>query len=172
MDLPDLLAVWFIPERCRRYPSPAFAELGMDVNEELKSAGVYPTGPVSAWPQERHERLMAEAQERLRARYEANPVKGIVHRTLPAKESGQRPADVKMPGIGKMAKGLVTTAGQAITNGKVSREIRDERYATCQACPSFNPESKRCGECGCFMQAKTWIAGNKSMLCPLDKWDR
>jgi len=82
------------------------------------------------------------------------------------------PTPSQMPSVGKMAKGFMKTAGQALANGKVTREVRDERYATCEACPMFNPESKRCRECGCFMQAKTWIAGDKKMLCPLDKWSR
>lgn len=76
------------------------------------------------------------------------------------------------PSIGKMAKGLVKTAGQAIRHGKVSSEIREERYNTCKACPLFNPESKRCNDCGCFMEAKTWVGGDPDALCPQQKWSR
>lgn len=117
----------------------------MDVREELKSAGVYPMGPVSAWPQERNEQIHEAA--------------------------GARVTRVKVS-AGKMAGGLLRTAGQALRHGRVSKEIRNERYETCKACPAFNSDSKRCGECGCFMEAKTWVGGNPNMLCPLKKWSR
>jgi len=116
----------------------------MDIIKELTSAGVAPTGPVSAWPQERHEKLM-----------------GIARATKEPK--------VK-PGMRQMAKNLVKTSGQALKNGKVSREIREERYEICKQCPSFLKDSKRCAECGCFMEAKTWVGGNPDLLCPLKKW--
>lgn len=120
----------------------------MDVREELKSAGVYPTGPVSAWPKGRHDEIMAGFN---RAAGKSPKVKASA---------------------GKMAKGLFKTAGQAIRHGKVSAEVREERYNTCKACPAFNPESKRCSDCGCFMEAKTWVGGNPDMLCPQKKWSR
>ena len=123
--------------------------LGMDVREELKSAGVYPAGPVSAWPKKRHDELMASASS-----------KG---KSAPVKTG---------PGIGKMASGLVRTAGQAVRHGKVSSEIREERYDTCKSCPFFNADSKRCKDCGCFMEAKTWVGGDPDMLCPQKKWSR
>jgi len=116
----------------------------MDLKEELKSAGVYPTGPVSAWPQERNDRLMQMAG---------------------------RPKKVQAS-VGQMAGGLLKTAKQAVRHGKVSSEIREERYDTCKACPFFNPDSKRCLDCGCFMEAKTWIGGDPNTLCPKKKWKR
>ncbi len=76
------------------------------------------------------------------------------------------------PSVGKMARGLIKTAGQAVIHGKVSEEIRNERYDTCKACPFFNPESKRCNDCGCFMEAKTWVGGDPDMLCPQKKWSK
>lgn len=121
----------------------------MNIREELKSGGVYPTGPVSAWPQDRHDSLIGKASA-------AKP------------KSPQR----RMPSAGKMAKGLMKTAGQAIRHGKVSAEIREERYATCKTCPAFNADSKRCSDCGCFMEAKTWVGGNPDVLCPQKKWKR
>ena len=69
-----------------------------------------------------------------------------------------------------MAAGMVRTGKQAIRHGAVSKEIRDARYATCQACPAFNAKSKRCNDCGCFMEAKTWVGGNPNSLCPRKKW--
>ena len=119
----------------------------MDIREELKTAGVYPTGPVSAWPKARHDQLMASQSS-------------VKHET-----------QVKA-GIGKMASGLLSTAGQAIRRGKVSAEIREERYDTCKACPFFVEKSKRCSECGCFMETKTWVGGDPNKLCPKQKWKR
>ncbi len=150
------------------------------LSEELKSAGVYPTGPCSAWPEERNKQLMKQvgakiAEENARIA-EQNPDEDLSwlprNPSIRQKYLDETRKNQKMPSIGKMAKGFVRTAGQAIAGGKVAREVRDERYATCEACPSFKPDSKRCAECGCFMQAKTWIAGDKAMLCPLDKWSR
>lgn len=119
----------------------------MDIREELKSAGVYPTGPVSAWPMERHQELATTADQKARAtRVSAS--------------------------VSKMAQGLLKTTGQALRHGKVSAEIREERYNTCKACPFFIEDSKRCSECGCFMEAKTWIGGDPDTLCPKQKWSR
>ena len=113
--------------------------------EDFRSAGVLPTGPVSAWPEERNNQLL-KSQPRHATRVKA--------------------------GMGQMARGLAKTAGQALTRGKVSEEVREERYNTCKACPFFIEDSKRCSECGCFMEAKTWVGGDPDQLCPLQKWTR
>ena len=120
--------------------------------EDFRSAGVLPKGPVSAWPQERHEKMMASARV---AQLDTGRVK---HAT-----------EVK-PGMRQMAGGLINAGRQAIVNGKVDSQSREERMETCRQCPAFIEASKRCSECGCFMEAKTWIAGNPDMLCPLKKW--
>lgn len=117
--------------------------------EELACDGVLPTGPVSGWPKERHEALMAQAAE-----------------------LAQGEPFIQKPSAGKMAKGLLRTAGQAVRHGKVSTEVRKERYETCKACPFFDAESKRCNDCGCFMEAKTWVGGDPDTLCPQKKWSR
>jgi hypothetical protein len=121
----------------------------MSIANELACDGVLPSGPVSGWPKERHESLMAQAAEY---------------------SEGDQP--VRQPSAGKMAKGLLRTAGQAIRHGKISEEIREERYDTCKACPFFDAASKRCTDCGCFMEAKTWVGGDPNMLCPQKKWSR
>lgn len=125
----------------------------MSLIEELSCGGIAPTGPCSAWPQERHNALLAANTK-------------IV--------SAPQPEHVThvSAGVGKMAGGLLKVAGQAITHGKVSREIREERYDTCKACPFFVEDSKRCSECGCFMEAKTWVGGDPDNLCPQKKWSR
>lgn len=120
--------------------------------EDLRSAGVLPTGPVSAWPQERNQ---------------AGP--DIQKTEEAAKRQQQRDTMIKAT-TGEMARGFLKTATQAVMNGKVSKKIREERYEVCKACPHFIEENKRCSECGCFMEAKTWVAGDPNMLCPKHKW--
>lgn len=118
--------------------------------EDLRSAGVLPTGPCSAWPESRN-------------------------RTGPglASQSTVVAHDTKVQAsVGQMAAGLINVAGQALQHGKVSFEIREERMETCRACPHFIEESKRCSQCGCFMEAKTWVAAKPSILCPKNKWKR
>ena len=122
----------------------------MDIREELKSAGVYPTGPVSAWPHSRNQELVKTS----------------------AKKLSTKPSSRVSASAGKMAKGLLKTAGQAMRHGKVSKEVREERYNTCKACPFFLEDSKRCSDCGCFMEAKTWVGGDPDTLCPQKKWSR
>lgn len=122
----------------------------MDLREELKSAGVYPTGPVSAWPESRNKELMAAFPE--------------------TQKSEIRHAEKVKASPLQMARGLARNARTAALHGKVSETIRNERYDTCKACPAFIQDSKRCSECGCFMEVKTWLNGNKDELCPLKKW--
>lgn len=123
----------------------------MDLAKELTSAGVAPTGPVSAYPKERHQELM----DRVRDEQNREPSGPSVKATK-----------------AQMAKNLIQTAGQAVRKGKVSAEVREERYNTCKACPAFNKKSKRCSDCGCFMEAKTWVGGNPDNLCPRQQWSR
>lgn len=123
----------------------------MNIVEELSHNGVSPTGPVSAWPKERHDAILAHQAEQV------NALKaGIKVKASPI----------------QMAKGLVKNVGQAMAHGRVSKEIREERYDTCKSCPFFIEDSKRCSECGCFMEAKTWIGGDPDALCPKQKWSR
>lgn len=117
--------------------------------EDLRSAGVLPTGPVSAWPQSRN--------------VAGSGLKG---------SKAYTPEPKIKPSIAGLAKGLGKTAMQGIMNGKVSKEVREERYDTCKACPLFRKSDKRCSDCGCYMEAKTWIAGDPDQLCPKQKWER
>ncbi len=127
----------------------------MNIIEELSCNGVPPTGPVSAWPQERHDTMIKESMKS-----NGSQKDGVVH------------AKKVKAGAGKMAKGFIKTAKQAVLQGKVSKEVREERYDTCKACPFFDAESKRCKDCGCFMEAKTWVGGDPDKLCPRQKWSR
>lgn len=76
------------------------------------------------------------------------------------------------PSVAKMAKGLVKAGAQAIAHGRVEKEVREERMDTCRACPLYDAKNKRCRDCGCFMEAKSWIGGNPALLCPQNKWKR
>lgn len=69
--------------------------------------------------------------------------------------------------LAKMASSFVETGLQAIKSGKVDKDMRNSRYAKCLTCPSFISNTKRCAECGCFMEAKTWIA---AAHCPIGQW--
>ena len=115
--------------------------------EDFRSGGVLPGGPVSAWPKSRNESLSKAARK-------------TKHDT-----------QVKVGAV-RMAQGAAKAAKQAAVEGKVSAEIREERMETCRACPHFIEDSKRCSECGCFMELKSWIGGNPDHLCPKKKWVR
>ena len=114
--------------------------------EDLRSAGVLPTGPVSAWPQERN-------------------VAGA------AMKPRNKPQPKIKASLGQMAKGLAKNTVAAIKGGRVDPVTRQDRYDTCLKCPAFNHDEKRCSECGCYMVAKTWINADKEDLCPLNKWE-
>lgn len=122
--------------------------------EDLRSAGVLPTGPVSAWPEYRN-------------------VAGPEMQVEPVKKLKDTPVEhdkfVKASKL-EMAKNLAVSARHAM-NGKVSFDIRERRYAICKECPHFIEDSKRCSECGCFMEAKTWLNAAPDLLCPKKKWD-
>lgn len=117
--------------------------------EDLRSGGVLPIGPCSAWPKARNVAAPSMMQDFVSTPRHDTKVKAS---------------------ITSMAQGFLQTAGQAVTYGKVSEEVREARYETCKACPHFIEDSKRCSECGCFMEAKTWVAGDPGNLCPKNKW--
>ena len=90
----------------------------MSIADELSCDGVLPMGPVSGWPRERHEELMTAAAR--------------MHEVGTRNERSE-PEHVPSPGYRKMARGLLRTARQAVRHGKVTAEIREERYDTCKA---------------------------------------
>lgn len=126
--------------------------------EDFRSGGALPQGPVSAWPKERNEKLEELARKEMAARF----------KTLPKEE---RATKVKA-GLSKQAGGLFKNAKALVKGGTVSKEVRNERYEMCKACPAFVESSKRCSDCGCFMEAKSWINDNPGSLCPRKKWKR
>ena len=50
---------------------------------------------------------------------------------------------------------------------RVPGEIKDKRYAICQACEEFVPVTTQCRRCYCAMGIKTWYSG---FSCPKGKW--
>lgn len=121
--------------------------------EQFRSAGALPSGPISPWPKGRKIRSIESFETGVPDNINSKEVK-------------------KGPTLGSMAKGLVKTAGSAVRNGAVSTEIRTERLETCFTCSHYKEKSGRCGLCGCFMKAKTWVGGNPDQLCPAKKWVR
>tara|TARA_B110000285_G_C15008635_1_gene555237 strand:- start:206 stop:460 length:255 start_codon:yes stop_codon:yes gene_type:complete len=51
----------------------------------------------------------------------------------------------------------------------VSKDVAQERYDICKACPQLIKATKQCKECGCFMKVKTTLAHAE---CPLHKWGK
>lgn len=126
--------------------------------EDFRSGGALPQGPVSAWPKDRNDELEQLARQEMASRF----------KNLPTEE---RATKVKA-GLTKQAGGLFKNAKALVKGGTVSKEIRNERYNMCKACPAFVESSKRCADCGCFMEAKSWINDSPKNLCPRKKWVR
>lgn len=126
---------------CKIFMITSAADLAC-VNED--GSLVYPMGPCCAWPQQRN----------------------IQEQQAPENEVVLSKTKTKI-GIGKMAKGFVETTVKAVRYGTLDKDSRDSRYSQCLNCDKFMKASKRCAECGCFMEAKTWVA---AATCPLGKW--
>ncbi len=120
--------------------------------EDLRSAGVLPTGPVSAWPESRNV---------------AGP--GMREQT-PAVAPVEHDKRVRAS-AGQMARNAAKSARQAL-GGRVTEEIRNERLDICKSCKHFIERSSRCSECGCFMPIKSGINADPKELCPKKKWLR
>lgn len=79
--------------------------------------------------------------------------------------------EVSMPTAIEMAKNLMRDGKAMISNVMkgnatlVSDEVREHRWATCQACPFL--QNNRCTKCGCFMKVKVALV---TSTCPENKW--
>lgn len=49
-----------------------------------------------------------------------------------------------------------------------SSDVQESRMAICRECEHLT-KLKRCRQCGCFMDAKTWLADQE---CPIGKWNK
>lgn len=125
--------------------------------KDLACDGVLPSGPVCPWP--KLDGIEIKTHKSITTLDPKNPIP-VKHDT------------VIKASVADMAKGLFRNTKAVVSNGKVSEEIRNERYDTCKLCPHFIEASKRCSECGCFMELKTWVNENPKLLCPKQKWSR
>lgn len=55
--------------------------------------------------------------------------------------------------------------GEGVT---VTEEVYNTRMNICRGCEFFIQDTKRCSQCGCFMEAKTRF---KKTYCPVHKWE-
>jgi hypothetical protein len=80
-----------------------------------------------------------------------------------------KPAEKPMPSMVQQMKNLGTFAKNqvkdVVTKGRVKVPLTqgEKRFAICQKCPHFKPETSRCSLCGCFMKTKTKFTAAK---CP------
>jgi hypothetical protein len=51
----------------------------------------------------------------------------------------------------------------------VPKEVQQERFSICQACPELIKLTHQCKKCGCFMKLKTTL---KIAACPIGKWGK
>jgi hypothetical protein len=77
------------------------------------------------------------------------------------------------PSIRQRAKNL-TASGKRVVGGlirgkavKTTKQVQKTRLKICESCALFDPKTKVCGECGCFMEVKVGLAVER---CPLGKW--
>lgn len=49
----------------------------------------------------------------------------------------------------------------------VPADVQEERIADCETCDDFEPVSRQCLDCTCFVDGKTWFASEE---CPKKKW--
>lgn len=69
--------------------------------------------------------------------------------------------------LADMASGLLKSTVQIVQRGRATEEERATRIDLCKKCEHFILKSKQCSQCGCYMEAKTWI---KAASCPIGSW--
>lgn len=116
---------------------------------------VMPSGPCMGWPKERSQpgpKLLNNGLD---------PTQYRVASAIEEKDTKVKAS------FSDMTKSLIQNSVKLIQTGRLDQEARDKRMETCVKCKHFIESSKRCSECGCFMEAKTWIAG---ATCPIGSW--
>jgi hypothetical protein len=87
----------------------------------------------------------------------------------PHKEKGEdQPTGQAMPSVMNQIKSAAAALGHHISTGmvKLSDEDYNKRMSICGGCERFT-DSKRCLECGCYMETKArW----QEQQCKLNKW--
>jgi hypothetical protein len=69
-------------------------------------------------------------------------------------------------GCGANSQPQVTTQSSLISKVFVSKEVQQTRMSLCRECEHFDSLLARCKICGCFLEAKTRLAG---FHCALDQ---
>jgi hypothetical protein len=69
-------------------------------------------------------------------------------------------------GCGANSQPQTTTQSSLISKVFVSKEVQQTRMDLCRACDHFDSLLARCKICGCFLEAKTRLAG---FHCALDQ---
>lgn len=67
-----------------------------------------------------------------------------------------------------MTKKLVTVIDKII-NAYLKTNEAYARIQVCESCDKYLKRAKICGECKCFVPAKTRL---RYATCPLDKWEK
>ena len=57
--------------------------------------------------------------------------------------------------MNRLDKALALLADKTLVNTRVEPEIAHERLQVCEACRFFDPESRRCKICKCYVDTKT-----------------
>ena len=73
--------------------------------------------------------------------------------------------------MAKSLAGTVKDVAKGVMQGEgvlVTEEIYNTRMNICKGCEFFIQETKRCTQCGCFMEGKTRL---KKAFCPVHKWE-
>jgi hypothetical protein len=87
-------------------------------------------------------------------------------RILVMQESGNEV--VAIPSVGTMVISLSKAIKEVAADGQLApTEQADARIASCEACDYFIPKTRRCVDCGCYLDAKTKILNAK---CPRGYW--
>lgn len=66
-------------------------------------------------------------------------------------------------------KGDIVTEVKTITNAFLKTAEAYERIKVCESCDKYLKRAKICGECKCFMPAKSRL---RYADCPLGKWEK
>jgi hypothetical protein len=79
------------------------------------------------------------------------------------------------PSLSKQAKNLTQFASSIAQNAMnsgtlfVPQDVKQERLNICYDCEHYDPDQKRCKQCGCFLEHKTKFATGS---CPINKWEK
>ena len=113
------------------------------------------------------ENCKGPGQDRMECLQQKNKDNKTEHQEV--KESERPKEDLKLPGIGTMAKNFAGSLFKhALTGfGKTDPETYEKRLNECSSCEFYMADIDRCSKCGCPCTSK---ASWKSSMCPVGKW--